>query len=137
LTDAETEALVSAFIGEGAAGEFFAFKSKQDLPNPADILDGRVRFVHSSSRLDRTYAVLQACTALVTPKGAVRKQERAIALWSEVLEPLVLAKADLDVLVPSVEALIAAGLQTLKQANKTLAGIQPMLRIAGIKRKNS
>ncbi len=137
LTDTETEAFVAAFIGEGVAGEFFAFKAKQDLPNPADILDGRVRFVHSSSRLDRTYAVLQACTALVTPKEAQRRDERAIALWSEVLEPLVLAKADLDVLVPSVEALIAAGLQALKQANKTLAGIQTMLRIAGIKPKNS
>lgn len=133
LSEVETEVFVGAFIGEAVASEFFAFKQKQDLPNPADLLDGREKFTHSAARLDRTAAVLQSCTALITPTSAPRRKERAEAFWTRVLEPLATSKTDLDVLVPSIEAMIKAALHAMPQANKTLSSVQPMLRTAGIK----
>lgn len=136
LSESETELFVEAFIGAGAAGEWFEFIAAQDLPNAAKLLDGKETFNHDSTRVDRTIAVLQSCVALVSPKTAVRRTERTNTLW-QVLESMTDRKADLDLLVPSVQALIESDLASLKYAAKVLAKINPTLKAAGIKPRGS
>ncbi len=136
LSGEDTEEFVAAFIGEAAASEWFAWITEQDLPDPVAILDGHATFAHNPARLDRTVAVLNACVATVAPKVAVRRQERANALWG-LLEVLSGAKGtgpkvDLDVFVPACAGLVDAGLVDLAAAAATLAALQPVLRAAGI-----
>lgn len=132
LDGENTEVFVSAFIGEGVASEFFAFTEKQDLPDPAQVLDGKLTFKHQSSRLDRTVALLSACVALVTPTGAAKRSARNKVLW-HLLEELCKDKTDLDILIPSVSALIDASLHTLQEAAKTLAMVNPILKAANVR----
>lgn len=132
LSDVETEEFVAAFIGEGAASEFFAFRTEADLPDPAALLDGTEKFKHNPARLDRTAAVLNACTSLITPTTAAKRSARAEALWS-MLEELTASKADLDILIPAIQALITASLHTVKGAATSLARVQPVLKAAGIR----
>lgn len=132
LSEAEEELFVEAFIGPGAAGEWMTFVRDQDLPNPAKLLDGQETFANDPARPDRTIAVLQSCVALVTPKGAKRRNERCDTLW-QLLEKLTADRLGLDLLVPAVHALIETDLHSLKHAAKTLAKINPILKQAGIK----
>lgn len=132
LDDESKEIFVASFIGEGPAGELFAFAQKQDLPDPAAVLDGKVQFKHAPSRLDRTVAVLSSCTSLITPANAQKRQPRSKAMW-ELLETMTSAKMDLDILVPSVQALIEANLHGMTDAAKVLAQLQPILKAANIR----
>jgi MoxR-like ATPase len=131
LTETETEEFVEAFIGHGPAGEFFAYMQQQDLPSPVDLLDGKIVFKHVATRLDRTVAVLNACTALITPKTAAKRVARTKAMWA-LLESMCEAKTDLDILIPAIHALIDAELHAMQEAYKTLAKVQPILKAAGI-----
>lgn len=105
--DAEdTNAMVEAFVGPGAAAEFGVWRIKQDLPNPVDVLDGRVKFV-PDHRLDRTAAVLNSCLALVAPEKAQDRIARCTRLW-EIIEA---AKTEYaDIALPIGEDLIKVGL---------------------------
>ncbi len=131
LSDAETEQFVEAFIGTGIAGEWFTFMTAQDLPDPSQLLDGKVSFTHDSKRVDRTAAVLQSCVALVAPKVAIKRADRSDALWA-IIDKMTSEKADLDIVVPTVQALIELDLHSMKTCAKTLAKINPILRAAGI-----
>lgn len=131
LTETERDIFVAAFIGEAVASEWFSYIQEQDLPDPSEVLDGKVGFQHNPARLDRTVALLGACTTLVSPPNAQKRNPRATALW-QLLENLTERKADLDILVPSVTALIEADLHAIKEASKTLAKVNPVLKAAGI-----
>jgi len=132
LSQTETEVFVEAFIGAGTAGELFTFMADQDLPDPAKLLDGTETFAHKATRIDRTVAVLGACAALVTPKAADKRKDRAAAFWGLLEKMAEGSKADLDIIVPAVHALIEADLHVMVEASKPLAKIQPVLRAAGI-----
>lgn len=134
LSQSETEVFVEAFVGAGVAGELFTYMQEQDLPDPADLLDGKggVSFKHNPQRIDRTVAVLGACAALVTPKTADKRKDRSEALWG-ILDAMASgAKSDLDIIVPSVHAMIDADLHTMPAASRPLSRVQPVLRAAGI-----
>ncbi len=103
LTDDERGVFVAAFIGEAAYATLSEYIKKTDLPNAADVLDGVVTFTHDSRRLDRTYAVLSAATAIVLPKNAPKRVDRAKKLW-KLIETLSADHQDLG--VPSIEALV-------------------------------
>lgn len=131
LTPALTETLVGAFISHKIAGELFTFAEKQDLPDPAELLDGKVQFKHDSKRLDRTIAVIGSCTATVTPKTAEKRKARAGAFWT-LLDDLTKSKNDLDVFVAPVEALITSDLHTCTEAGPMLEKLAPTLRDSGM-----
>ncbi len=131
LSEAEREIFVEGFIGTGAAGEWFNFIREQDLPDPAKLLDGKVRFAHSPQRIDRTLAVYQACVSLLTSPSCVNRDERANVLWG-MFEAQLVAKADVDTVVPAARAMIAAKLHLTKPANRPLALLNPILSLAGI-----
>jgi len=131
LSQQERETFVEAFIGAAVASEWFVYMDAQDLPDPAKLLDGKEKFKHDSTRLDRTVAVLQACVTLVVPQTAEKRGDRSDALWG-LIEKMTEQKADLDLLVPSVQSLIDANLHSIKVAQKTLATINPVLKKAGV-----
>lgn len=133
LTESEREEFAAGFVGEGAASEFFAFATDQDLADPARVLDGKDKFTHSASRIDRTAALLSGCAALVTPAGATKRKERTEAMWGLVSD-LVSSKSDLDVMVPPVQALVEAKLHAGGgTATKVLATLQPLLKAGGVR----
>lgn len=117
LDQKTTEIFVEAFVGGGAAREFFSFIEEQDLPDAASVLDGRVEFKHARARLDRTVAVINGTLALLTSKpddgdkaaNALRKAraERWWALLDEVCGDDRTAK---DVVIPPCRLATKAGL---------------------------
>lgn len=107
LDDAERDAMLCAYIGAEGGRQWATLLEKDDLPEPADVLDGRVHFKHDKQRLDRTFAVLTACTALVAPADANKRDDRGKALW-QLLESVCRAGTK-DVCVPAVRKMSQAG----------------------------
>ncbi len=130
LSPEDTEIFVAAYISAGIATELFAFIEKQDLPNPADVLDDKVKFQHSKTRIDRTMAVASACTALVTPEKADKRKERAAALWNLLDECIASDPLCQDIFVPVATALVGANL--FSKATKGMVRINAVLQAAGI-----
>lgn len=131
LSEVDQETLVAAFIGLGAASEFAAYRRDMDLPDPASVLDGKVEWKPDHRRLDRTQAVLSACTALVCPQNADKRIDRAGALY-DIMGGLVKGHADLVVL--NVKALIESGLGQIvlgTRIKKTLEALGPVLLASG------
>ena len=124
LTQEELEVFVSAFVGAKAAEAWFTYIGETDMPNIADLLDGKVAFKFEKSRLDRTAAVLNSATALVTNAGCVRRKERAEALW-EILGTV--DGSSRDLVLPANEALILANLHQGKAALRVMAQVNPTL----------
>ena len=125
----EGEWLLSGYVGQGAAVEFTTWRKLIDLPDPADLLDGKVSFDHDPARLDRTLAVASSCAALVAPKGAERRIERATRLWG-ILESL-LGQAP-DLIVPAATTLVVAKLSAMPEAKLVLKKVSPVLRNANV-----
>jgi MoxR-like ATPase len=131
LTPTEQEEFVGAFVGDGPAGQLFNYAQELDLPDPADVLDGKVRFKHSGKRIDRTAAVLTSCAALVTPKAAKDRDTRSIAMW-ELCNTIAEQKADLDILVPVCKVLVTAGLIRVGKGVDTMSAIADVVAAAGV-----
>lgn len=129
LDDTHRDEFLAAFVGSGAAGELATFLADLDLPDPADLLDGKVKFQHDARRLDRTFAVLTSCAALVTPTGAAKRKDRAAAMW-DILAPITESAA--DVTVPSARAMVRSGLIESKAARSCLQKLSPVLSAAGV-----
>lgn len=129
LNDEDREHLIAAFIGVEPTNELCKWLHEADLPDPADILDGKEKFKHDAQRLDRTVAVLSACAAFVAPEKAAKRKARASKLW-EILGEVKDAK---DVVVPACRTLVRARLTGMESARPVLLALQPVLRAAGVK----
>ena len=131
LTEAEADELIAAFIGTGAEGEFSAWRARFDLPDPALLLDGKVKWAHDPQRLDISHAVLGSCAALVSPQTAARRNERATALW--VLIGAVTASGAPDVAIPAAATLMHRDVRLggVPGARKALEPLAPVLEAAG------
>jgi len=128
LSEIDTDALMSAFVGTNWVSEFRAWTAMQDLPDPADVLDGKVVFKHDERRLDRTLAILGACAALVIPDKAVKRQERAAVAWTLVGSVI---KDAADIAIPACRAMLKGGLMIHKASSPVLSRIHPILTAAG------
>lgn len=122
-------ALVAGFVGSGASVAFFEYIKKIDLPNPADILDGKATFRHEKKRLDRTIVVLKSCALTVAPQAAEKRKERNAACWNLLTEFLEHGK---DVVYPAAAILTQAGLHGVDEADKVMSEIGSLLTKAGI-----
>jgi len=129
LDEVNADALLAAFVGASAASEFTFYRKEADLPDPADLLDGKVTFKHEPKRLDRTVAVFSACAALVTSPKAEKQADRCAALWKMCAEVM---KDAADVVVPAARALVRAKLSRVSEAKPVLVKLQPILAAAGI-----
>jgi hypothetical protein len=131
MTPSEELLAGSAYVGAQVYGEFVRWRKDADLPDPADLLDGKVHFEHTPARLDRTVAVISACTALVSPKNAEKRKERTESLWKFLRD---IPDAALDLTMPGVTALAAADLAVGTTAFKMLARLEPIMSAAGMMR---
>ncbi|KKN38755.1 hypothetical protein LCGC14_0750180 [marine sediment metagenome] len=129
LAEEDRDEWISCYVGTEPAGELITFLANADLPNPADLLDGKVKWTHDPNRLDRTAAVLSACAAYVTSKSTEKREKRAAALW-KLMAPIVEDAA--DVTVPAGRTLCRARLALGKEAKPVLVKLQPVLKAAGI-----
>jgi len=131
LSESDTDTLLSGFVGRGWVSEFRTWTENADLPSPADILDGNIKFAHDERRPDRTLAVLGACSALVIPEKAVRREQRGLEFWKLVGR---ISKDVPDYVVSPARAALRAGLQMQKDADykRIMGELLPMLTAAGI-----
>jgi len=118
------DSFVGAFVGMDASYELIAWMAEADLPDPVDLLEGRVSFKHDPYRLDKTTAVLNACIGFVAPEDAENREKRSEVMW-ELLAEIVDEAADL-VLGPA-QKLAQARLTKSPCARKALAKLQPIL----------
>lgn len=130
LDEVHGDALASAFVGAAAFGELATYRKHVDLPDPEDVLDGKVTFKHKPARLDRTMAVLTGCAAFVTSKDVKKQKERSNKLW-EILGEVMDDAADIT--VPAARALVRAKLMQGDAVKPVLAKIQPILAAAGVR----
>jgi hypothetical protein len=105
LNEVDADEFVGGFVGLAWVTEFATFRQNLDLPDPAELLDGKVTFEHKSRRLDRTMAVLSSIAALVVPENATKRKERGNAAW-RIIETVV--KDSADVAMPAATALARA-----------------------------
>ncbi len=76
LTEVEGDEFAASFVGNKVFSELVHYREEADLPNPAEVLDRVEKFKHNPKRIDRTFAVLYSCAALVAPLEAEKRKER-------------------------------------------------------------
>lgn len=130
LSEAEEDEFLSSFIGSSAARQFRAWARSMDLPDPEKLLDGKIQFDPDPDRLDRTLAVFNSCTALVSPTSAEKRVERAEALWKMMARCL----DNKDIIVPAARKLCdkKVALARGAAADKVLIAVNPVLKASGI-----
>lgn len=74
LTNTVKDALVMGCVGEAASSLLATWEAKAELPDPLDVLEGRVTFRPDPRRSDRTHAVIVGCVATLM-HGEARKAE--------------------------------------------------------------
>lgn len=133
LTESESDELAGAFVGNAWMSEFRTWSASADLPNPADLLDGKVKYTHDTRRLDRTLAVLGACAALVAPKAAANRKARAGVAWTLIGKVLEDAA---DVAIPAARVLVNAGLvaSVVPESKPILNKLDDLLTASGVRR---
>lgn len=130
LSAADRDVLVRGFVGESTALELIALEKQMDLPDPSEVLDGQVKFKHKPARLDKTWAVLNACTTLVTSDKCQNLQARTSKMW-EILDEV--ADDAQDIVAAPCRALLKSGrARGHKEAFKVLQKISSTLDAAGI-----
>lgn len=139
LADREISESVAAFVGDGAAGTFHTWIRNNDLPDPLDVLDGKVPFVHDPRRLDRSAAILTAATSLVTAQsrnvraGTPEHQlnaQRAETLWGVHFD---LSDKAPDLSLGSVVSMVHSKLMIgSSTAYRVLAKMEPVMSAAGV-----
>lgn len=128
LSASEGEFLLAGCVGESPAAEFVTYLQHADLPDPEDVLDGKVKW-KADNRLDRTLAVFNSCAALVVPSDAPKREDRAAALWELVAE---VADDKVDVAVSAVRSLVRARLSSMKAAKPAMVKLGPIFAEAGL-----
>lgn len=131
LTEEESAELVAGFVGHAGVKELLAFRQTMDLPDPADLLEGREQWKHNEQRLDRSMAVLNtiasyAISLNVKPDSA-SKDTRIGKMW-EIMDSV---PAD-DIVTMAAVPVVKAKLHTHTRAVKPLARLTPMLKAAGL-----
>jgi len=135
LNEIDTDEMLSGFVGQGWVSEFRAWFALADLPNPADVLDGKVKFQHDERRLDRTLATLSACAALVIPEACPNRIDRAARCWELIGQTV---KDTADVAIPAARTLIQHKIAPLldkkiaSAARPALEKLHPILVAAGV-----
>jgi hypothetical protein len=136
LDESESDRYVGAFVGPAAIRELRSWMVTVDLPDPAELLDGKIEWKHDPDRLDRTMVVCSSCAALVAPQSAEKRIPRAEAAW-KLLSGLMEIS---DVILPAVRTLVSENVRLVRgpkgmfaHAERVLAKFNPILNAAGIR----
>lgn len=126
LSESDQVNMLAAFVGDGVVKELLTFKANMDLPDPAEVLDGKVKWEHDPDRIDRSYAVLNSLVSLAVTSDTNRAS-RVGKLWSIIDK----TAAD-DVVAMAIPPLSKARLTSHPGALPVLARVRPLLKAAGI-----
>ena len=136
LDESESDRYVGSFVGPAAIRELRSWMVNVDLPDPAELLDGKIEWKHDPDRLDRTMVVCSSCAALVAPQSAEKRIPRAEAAWKLIHGLMEVS----DVVLPAVRTLASEQVRLvrgpkgmLKFAELVLAKFNPILNAAGIR----
>jgi MoxR-like ATPase len=130
LSEEATSELCAAFVGNAAEAELATWLATLDLPDPAEVLAGKVNWEPDFTRLDRTEAVLSGCAAIVAAHNKTNKAlaaKDAEALWA------LLLKCDRakDLTVTAAKLLVDLGYVAGRGALAALAGLNAVMQAAG------
>lgn len=135
LDQVDKDELLAAFVGRTAAENFITFSQNADLPDPEEVLDGKVKFKHDKKRLDRTAAAMQSCAAFLTTPKLPKLDARTEKMYTIMCE---LASDGEDLIVPAAVAMIANKLgQTTPAAHKLFDKIHVVLKASGYTHQNN
>lgn len=133
LSEIDTDTFMAGFVGQAWVSEFATFRVNLDLPDPSELLDGKVKFEHSPRRLDRTMAVLSSIAAMVVPEKAEKREARGNAAWSIIGSVI---KDAADVAMPAATALRRAQPPLIgakfPASQKPLSSLWPVMKEAGL-----
>lgn len=127
--------MMAGFVGEVAYEAYSVWAEHADMPDAAAVLDGHEKFKHDPRRLDRTAALLAACTTLaVSTTDAETRNRRATTLWGVLGDVGGHAQ---DLVVGSATTLTRSRLHCatpdqLRAATRILADLQHVVELAGI-----
>lgn len=121
-------------IGEAAWTAFTRWRAEADLPDPELLLTGKASFTHKIVRLDRTAAVLAACTSVVLGcEDKPKQQVYAGALWALVATMVGTAEDATDLAIPTIITLCQRQLVGLNlNAFKVMGQLESVLNAADI-----
>lgn len=129
LNEVEEMELISAFVGPGGAKELFTYRKEADLPDPVEVLEGKIKWKVDEERLDRTMAVLSACAAIVCSPNCPDKDDRVESMWK--LLGMVSDDSMKDIALVAGDPLMQKEIGTnTKTAIKVLAGLHPLILAA-------
>jgi hypothetical protein len=131
MTAAERDEFTGAFVGMGAVSELVSFAKKNDLPKPLDVLEGRVKFEHSSKRLDRTFAVMSSCSALVcseSMKADPKRQKELVNSFFEIIAEV--ADEAIDLVYPATKQIADLDGDLYKGSKTAKAVMRKILPVA-------
>jgi hypothetical protein len=128
LDETDKQTLIAGCVGAAHAGEFLAYAENSDMPDPAELLDGKAKW-KPDNRLDRTMAVLSSCTALITPANAPKRNDRAAAMW-KILGGIVEEQA--DICEPHARKLSKERLSQMPEAKDVMLALGPVMQAAGL-----
>lgn len=131
LSEPEEMELIASFVGAGPSVELFTYRNYADLPDPLDVLDGKVAWEPDEMRVDRTMAVMSACAAVIlSPSSAKGKEhaERVVMMWKQLSK---LTKDMRDIALVSGEPLILRDIGAdTKEGRQVCAKLAPIVQLA-------
>ncbi len=133
LSEIDTDTFMAGFVGLAWVREFATWRANLDLPDPSEVLDGKIEFRHDPRRLDRSLVTLGACATLAASEMAAKKltKVRGNKAWDVVAG--VLSDAA-DCAVPAARTLINKGIivPMFMAAEKPCDRLWPMISAAGM-----
>jgi hypothetical protein len=120
LSDDEADDFAAAFVGVATFSELVTYRKEANLPDPEDVLDGKVTFTHNPKRLDISFAVLGSTSTILsqskdrTSDTFKKRAEVMFELMNEVAEDAV------DVAWPAARTLSKANLHKVNKASRKL-----------------
>jgi hypothetical protein len=128
LTEIDADQLLTGLVGTGPTVELRRWIAEADLPNPHDVIDGRVKFEIDGVRLDRSLAVLSACAGAVAVSPKAQQADRADRMWELLTRA---ADVSLSLVVGPATLLLSKGLRS-KTYVATMLKITDAVRVAGV-----
>jgi len=133
LSEMDTDEFMAAFVGQGWVSEFRAWEAHLDLPQPSEILDGKVKFEHEARRLDRTMVVLNACAAMLIFKECPNLGSRLDVFWTLIESTL---KNASEAAVPAARVVMRQcsrqGVDRSDVEKRVLVKLHPIMEGAGL-----
>jgi hypothetical protein len=125
LSEPQADVFCGGCVGISAWSEFRTFEANVDLPDPAEFLDGGwEQWKMDPRRPDKTYAILDSCTALLTSSDATPEDVRVVAFWRFMRQ---FSEDHADLCVPAVQTLNRNGLAKGDEAVKTIVKMRAVV----------